>query len=601
MRRLLAAVCLLLASLPALAGGEVLWHLPKDKIGKPALFGSRVVEVNRPMGKVYAAGQRNPRPVFMAFERDTTGIFLMPMRYQPFVGSGKRLKYHHVQPAYFPIVAENADTLTLDISRYFYRYPIQISAIPPSTLRKEEKLSSTCLETLETSDYLSVTCHFDYKSGLDLTASCYLLFLPDDPMPAQKVNPARAGYNSVDVADQEGWRHASSQRWNLERNPKIVFYVDRAFPQAWFPYIKEGLEDWNKAFESIGLGKVISVLPEPEDGSLDRNSPLVNMVRYMDVDEANAKGDVLCDPRTGEILQGDILWWKNVKKLIENWRYVQTGASDPMARLEDYPLEMLGPMIRYSVCHEMGHVLGLSHNMGGSWSYPADSLRSPSFTQKYGTTASVMDYARYNHFATASDVEEGVNLLPPRLGPYDYYVIALGYAPDKAQYNQYCYFAAPVSAAISPDPSAQSESLSNDLLASSSVGLRNCRILLDEDGLTPRREKLLSQQYYRYVHLALSNIGGSVKGTPVSAKVQRSTLDFVLRSLQDVPPQLRDARQEQGILDDLVGSFLPNRVYETRGQRGLNAYYRQLRQLRDSYGVQALKDEQEWSLIQLTQ
>ena len=600
MRKLLSTCLALLLFLPLGAREQVLWHLPKDKLGQPVLFGSRIVDVNRPMGKVFAPGQRNARPVLMSFERDTTGMFLVPARYQPFFGNkGGLRKYHHVHTVFFPIVEEKADTLVLDISRYFFRYPQQVSAIPPREMKQEVRKSYEYLETVEDTDYMQVTCRYQFESGLDVTAACYVLFLPRHPMSPYLVNPSRAGYSRVEVADEEGWKHGSSQRWDLDRNGKIVFYVDRAFPEGWYPYIKEGLEDWNKAFEAVGLGSPITVLPEPE--GFNRNSPLVNMVRYMDVEEANAKGDVLCDPRSGEILQGDILWWKNVKDLISLWRYVQTGAADPMARLEEYPLEMLGPMIRYSVCHEMGHVLGLSHNMGGSWVYPADSLRSPSFTKEYGTTASVMDYARYNHLATAADVEDGVNLLPPRLGPYDYYAIALGYAPEKARYNRYCYYVPPISAAISPDPSSQSETLGDDLLASSAAGLRNCRILLEEDGLTGNRKKLLRGQYYRYITLALSNIGGAVKGTPVSAKIQRSTLVFVMESLENVPPELRDVYHEQHILDELVGKYLPERVLKTRGERGLKAYYRQLRQLRDRYSLTRLRDEQEWTYNSLIQ
>ena len=597
MRRIAVAFCAILLSLPLGAAEPVLWHLPKDRLEHPVLFGSRIVEVNRPMGKVFAAGQRNARPVLMSFQRDSTGVFLVPAGYQPFIGSGKLLKYHHVHTVFFPVVEESSDALTLDISRYFYRYPSQVSAIPPRVLREENQRSHSCEGTSETPDYLMVNYRYCYESGLDVTAACYVLFLPDEPMPARTVDPGKAGYNAVDIADASGWRHASSQRWNLSRNRSLVFYVDRAFPAEWFPYIKEGLEDWNQAFEACDLGKVITVLPEPD--GLDRNSPLVNMVRYMDVDEANAKGDVLCDPRSGEILQGDILWWRNVKDLIEHWRYLQTGAADPAALAEDYPMEMLGPMIRYSVCHEMGHVLGLSHNMGGSWSYPADSLRSPSFTRRYGTTASVMDYARYNHLATARDVEKGVNLLPPRIGPYDYYAIALGYAPEKAVYNRYCYFAPAISAAISPDPSAQTETLSNDLLASSKAGLRNCRILLKDESITPERRLLLRSQYYRYIQLALSNIGGSVKGKPVSARVQRHTVAFVLDGLRDIPSELRDEGREKLILNELTGRFLPERVLKTRGLRGLRSYYRELRLLNVHYRFPELKDEKEWNYYNL--
>ena len=339
---------------------------------------------------------------------------------------------------------------------------------------------------------------------------------------------------------------------------------------------------------------MLAVHPEPE--GLDTTSPLVNMVRYMDVEESNAKGDVLIDPRSGEILQGDILWWKNVVELLKDWRYVQTGVADPAARQADLPMEILGPMIRHAVCHEMGHVLGLNHNMGASWAYPADSLRSPSFTRKYGTTASVMDYARYNHLASAADVRAGVALLPPRLGPYDFYAIACGYGVGPApEPGPFCYYAPMISAAISPDPSSQPESLGNDLLRSSEAGIRNCRALLDLDGLTPKRLDLLRKSYYRYVSLALSNIGGAVAGEPVDEKTRNRTLKFVFDALDGVPAQLQDERDEQRILNELVGHFLPERILRTCGEKSLQRYERELRRYARKHPRLPLKDENEWT------
>ena len=322
------------------------------------------------------------------------------------------------------------------------------------------------------------------------------------------------------------------------------------------------------------------MFPEPEEGLPERYSPLVNMVRYMDVDEANAKGDVLCDPRSGEILSGDILWWRNVVELLQDWRYLQTGAADPVARQAELPIEVLGPMIRHAVCHEMGHVLGLCHNMGGSYAYPADSLRSVSFTRHYGTTASVMDYARYNHFATASDVAAGVALLPPRLGPYDYYAIALGYGDPDAPAGEFCYYAPSIHAAISPDPSSQAESLGDNLLRSSEAGLRNCRLLLGLDGRDERRTALLQKQYYRYISLSLSNLGGKVAGVPVDWKTQKRTLRFVQEALKKVPAELADPEKEQAILDELSGNFLPVRVKENGGEKMLKRYLRKVERLK---------------------
>ena len=529
--------------------------VPKDKVGTPVLYGSRIVDVNRAHGKVFAPGQRNPRPQVMEFVRRDSVLMLVPDRPPRRRGPGPR-------PVIFPIVEETADAFAISLEPYFSTYPEEISAIPPKMLpghAVEHELS--CPSTPP--EWLQVNGRYRYRDGLEVTAACYFLWLREKPLPPIDLDPAKVGYNSVEGRHPEG----RFQRWDLTGGRKLDFYVDKTFPEAWYPYIQEG----------------------------NTTSPLVNMVRYMDVEESNAKGDVLIDPRSGEILQGDILWWKNVVELMEGWRYVQTGAADPAARQAELPMEILGPMIRHAVCHEMGHVLGLNHNMGASWAYPADSLRSPSFTRKYGTTASVMDYARYNHLATAADVRAGVALLPPRLGPYDYYAIACGYGAGPApEPGPYCYYAPMISAAISPDPSSQAESLGNDLLRSSEAGLRNCRALLDLDGLKADRLTLLRKYYYRYLSLALSNIGGVIAGEPVDEKTRNRTLKFIFDALDKVPAQLKDERDEQRILNELVGHFLPERILRTCGEKSLQRYGRELRRYARKHPRLPLKDEDEW-------
>ena len=568
-------------------------HLPKDKLEQPLLFGSRIVDVNQSWGKVYAPGQRNAHPVVMHFETpadDGEYLLLRPHRArknQPYVS-----KNRNTHPLAFHILEETDSTYVLELLPTFSTYPKVISAIPAKKLAGSA-VEYEILGTRQTERYFQIDGHYLYRDGLDVTAACYFIWLEEPCMTPRFVNPKLVGYNNVFVMGVREKKLGRSHRWNLMPGSKVDFYVDKAFPAEWYPYIKEGIEDWNQAFRSIGLGDVLEVHPEPE--GLDTSSPLVNMVRYMDVEESNAKGDVLVDPRSGEILQGDILWWKNVVRLMEGWRYVQTGAADPSARQKEYPIEMLGPMIRHAVCHEMGHVLGLSHNMGASWAYPTDSLRSPTFTRVYGTSASVMDYARYNHLATEQDVEDGVNLLPPRLGPYDYYAIACGYAQTIPAPGPFCYFAPFISAAISPDPSAQAETLGNDLLRSSRVGMDNCRALLVLDGLTEDRMDLLRKNYYRYIFLTLSNIGGTVQGRPVTRRIRRETLRLVIESLSSVPEELADPWQEKHILDELVGNFLPVRLLETVGKGELKDYYRQLERLHDLYPDLPMKDTQDWN------
>ena len=554
--------------------------LPKDKLDQPLLFCSRIDDVNMTYGKVFAPGQRNPQPVVMHFEEMAGGEYLVMRPHRPHRNQQYVHKSRNAHPLAFRILERTDSSYCIDLNPTFSTYPKMISAIPPKML-PGNAVQAQIIGKRQLDEYYQIDARYQYSDGLDVTVSCYMIWLKEEPMTPRFVNGKYAGYNNVLVRGVRDNKIGRSHRWNISPERSIDFYVDKAFPDEWFRYIKEGIEDWNKAFAAIGMENVINVYKEPE--TFDRTSPLLNMVRYMDVEESNAKGDVLVDPRSGEVLAGDILWWKNVVDLMKDWRYVQTGVADSLARKEDYPISVLGPMIRHAVCHEMGHVLGLSHNMGASWAYPTDSLRSRTFTCKYGTCASVMDYARYNHLATAEDVAKGVKLLPPRLGPYDYFAIACGYADKIPKPGKYCYFAPFISAAISPDPSAQAETLGNDLLRSSAAGINNCKALLELDSLTPARQEVLKKYYYRYIFLTLSNIGGTVNGKPVSANVRRNTLYFVFNALDNVPQELRDTAEQQRILDELVGNFLPKRILETTGEGSLKNYYKTLEKLLEQY------------------
>ena len=285
-------------------------HLPKDKVGTPVLAGSRIVEVNRDGGKVFGKGQRNLVPALVQFEEGRPGtLALRPVGFRSPRGmewrGGPRGRQRH-EAGLFPILNETADTIDFDISDYFSTYPELLSAIPPRVL-PGRAVASEILDIRETDRYLEVTARYRYQNGLEVTAACWFIFLKERPMEVWSADPAKVGYNGVEFRRPKGGRFQISHRWDLSDGKTIDFYIDNAFPREWVPYIIEGIEDWNKAFERIGLGKVITARPEPD--GLDRYSPLVNMVRYMDLEESNAKGDVLVDPRSGEILQGDILWW----------------------------------------------------------------------------------------------------------------------------------------------------------------------------------------------------------------------------------------------------------------------------------------------------
>ena len=554
--------------------------LPKDKLNGPVLFTSRLLESNRTHGKVFAPGQRSPLPVLMTFSRkDSASVTLRLLDYRS--PQGYRCKRPKIPcpPISFPLLRESADSLWLDVSGYFSTYP-QIVSVVPRKFLKDAADSVEFLGIRTRQDYMQLVTRYHYPGGMVLKVASSFLFLDREAMTVRQVDARKVGYNYAEFIDSSGRLVRGIRKWNFAEGRRLVFYVDSSCPAPWFPYIKEGIEDWNKALEKAGVTARIVVVPEPERSLALRRDPLANWVRMMPVDEPNAKGDVLFDPRSGEILQADILIWKGLPRLLSDWRYMQTGAADPVARQDSLPIEVLGPMLRYSICHEMGHVLGLSHNMGASYAYRSASLRNPAFTRRYGTCASVMDYARFNHLATAADVKRGVYLLPPRLGPYDEYAIAWGYAPAPApKPGPYCYFAPNQSGPISPDPSALPDALGDDLLASSKAALANCRALLTLDGLTGHRTQLLRRYYYRSIYLTLSHIGGVIDGKPVSESLQTRTLDFIFRQLATVPPVLRDERLQQQILDELDGNFLPRRVYENGGDPALRRYRRHLTRL----------------------
>ena len=282
---------------------------------------------------------------------------------------------------------------------------------------------------------------------VSVTTNKMLMLLPEEPMRPRLADP-RLGVSFMEVSQVENDRKGLkstfyTKRWRVEpvdeaahrrgemvevKKP-IVFYMDTLMPKEWQPYIKEGIEAWNEAFEKIGFKDVGRVMDFPKDDpDFNANNIKYSTIRYAPL-WLDMQNSMHVDPRTGEILNASLYIYDGLVSGLKTNRMLTTMATDPSVRTTRFSEEMIGELIRVEIMREAGINLGLVYNAGASAVYPVDSLRSPSFTREHGLSPSVMDYVPCNYIAQPGDVEKGVRMVPGGLGEYDYYVIRWLYEP----------------------------------------------------------------------------------------------------------------------------------------------------------------------------
>lgn len=387
---------------------------------------------------------------------------------------------------------------------------------------------------------------------LELNSS--FLLLPKVPMAKRLFDP-RVGYFADDYTvysdDQQKvdnqvfavrWRlepkDIDRARWEkgelVEPKKQIVYYIDPATPKQWRPYLIAGINDWQKAFEKAGFKNAIVGKEWPEnDTTMSMEDARYSVIRYFASPTENAYGPNVHDPRSGEILESHVGWYHNVMKLVHDWYMVQASAIDPKARKMKFDDELMGQLIRFVSSHEIGHTLGLRHNMGSSSRTPVELLRNKKWVEEHGHTASIMDYARFNYVAQPEDnvSEKGIF---PRIGDYDDWAIRWGYSytggktpkEDHLINNKWIVEALSKNPRLwfggegrNGDPRAQTEDLGDDNMKASAYGIKNLqREMLQlpewtkEDGdVYQNLSDLYTQvlgQFTRYMGHVLTNVGG---------------------------------------------------------------------------------------------
>lgn len=548
---------------------KMYFEINKDLLNVEILVVTRLAQIPSGYSAYINAGSKTSEQV-IEFQKKNNSINIRQLSFNNVANQEDPINQSVIENNFPPILASfeiknsGANSFLIDVSNYFLNDSPGFNIIN-SRIKEQYKIGDVDKKRSSIDSARSFpenieilnTLTFDTKKPprenktktFSFQVNHSFILLPEDRMKIRYYDE-RVGWFTVNKIDYSSEALKSDsykliRRWRLEPKneeaylngelvePKkqIVYYLDPATPIKWRPYLKKGIEDWNSVFEKAGFKNAIVAKEAPsieEDPDFSPEDIRYSTVRYVASTTRNATGPSVSDPRTGEILESDIIWYHNHLRSYRNRYLLETGAANPKARTLNTPKEEIGEMMRMVISHEIGHALGLPHNMKASSAYPVDSLRSGKFTQKMGIAATIMDYARYNYIAQPGD--KNIRFVR-QLGPYDDYSIEWGYRyfPGKSLLQEKEILTKYVDQkSLNPiymfgssrgDPNSQTENIGDDPIKASTYGLKNLKIVAnnfmdwihepnkDYSDLNEIYDELLGV-YSRYIFHVIGIVGG---------------------------------------------------------------------------------------------